>query len=79
MEKSQCGSWLQKKNNKLELKNYRPISLLPVSSKIFERYDSMFKFFAENDLISLNQCGFKPGDSCVNQLLSIRHNNLQIF
>ena len=35
-----------KKNNKQELKNYRPISLLPVSGKIFERllYNSMFKF-----------------------------------
>ena len=45
-----------KKNNKQELKNYRPIPLLPVSSKIFERllYDSMFKFFKENNLISLN-------------------------
>ena len=67
-----------KKSNKQELKNYRPISLLPVSSKIFEKllYDSMFKFFTENNLISLNQSGFKPGDSCVNQLLSITH---QIF
>ena len=44
-----------KKNNKQELKNYRPISLLPVSGKTFERllYDSMFKFFTENNLISL--------------------------
>ena len=67
-----------KENNKQELKNYRPISLLPVSSKIFERllYGSMFKFFTENNLISLNQSGFKPADSCVNQLLSITH---QIF
>ena len=64
-----------KKNNKQELKNYRPISSLPVSRKIFERllYDSVFKFFTENNLISLNQSGFKPGDSCVNQLLSITH------
>ena len=30
----------------------------------------MFKFFIENELISSNQSGFKPGDSCVNQLLS---------
>ena len=67
-----------KRNNKQELKNYCPISLLPVSSKIFERllYDSMFKFFTDNNLISLNQSGFKPGDSCVNQLLPITH---QIF
>ena len=40
-----------KENNKQELKNYHPISLLPVSGKIFERllYDSMFKFFTENN------------------------------
>ena len=30
----------------------------------------MFKFFIENYLISPNQCGFKTGDSCINQLLS---------
>ena len=36
-------------------------------------YDSTFKFFAENNLISQNQSGFKPGDSCTNQLLSITH------
>ena len=65
----------KKKKNKQELKNYRPISLLPVSSKIFERllYDSMFKFFTENNLISPNQSGFKPGGSFVNKILSITH------
>ena len=31
----------------------------------------MFKFFIENKLISSNQSGFKPGDSCVNQLVFI--------
>ena len=31
----------------------------------------MFKFFLENELISPNQSGFKPGDSCINQLLAI--------
>ena len=36
----------------------------------------MFKFFTESNLISLNQSGFKPGESCVKQLLSISH---QIF
>ena len=68
-----------KKNNKQELKNYSPISFLPVSSKIFERllYGSMFKFFTENNLISLNQSDFKPGDSCVNQLLLIKHQILK--
>ena len=30
-------------------------------------------FFTENNLISPNQSGFRPGDSCVNQLLAIKH------
>ena len=33
----------------------------------------MFTFFTENNLISPNQSGFRPGDSCVNQLLAITH------
>ena len=31
----------------------------------------MFSFLIENGLISQNQSGFKPGDSCINKLLSI--------
>ena len=70
-----------KKNNKQEVKNNRTISLLPVSSKIFERllYDSMFKFFTEDSLISQNQLGFKPGDSCTDQLLSVKHQIYKSF
>ena len=33
----------------------------------------MFEFFIENKLISSSQSGFKPGDSCTYQLLSITH------
>ena len=31
----------------------------------------MFEFFTENELISHSQSGFKPGDSCISQLLCI--------
>ena len=31
----------------------------------------MFDFFITNYRTSTNQPGFKPGDSCINQLLSI--------
>ena len=34
----------------------------------------MFQFFIKNDLISPSESGFKPGDSCINQFLSITHN-----
>ena len=39
----------------------------------------MFKFFIENELISPNQSGFKPGDSCTNQLLAITHEIYKSF
>ena len=39
----------------------------------------MFGFFLDKDLISANQSGFKPGDSCINQLLSITHNIYKSF
>ena len=39
----------------------------------------MFDFFTKNNLTSDNQSGSKPGDSCVNQLLSITHEIYQSF
>ena len=39
----------------------------------------MFEFFTKNDLMSHNQSGFKPGDSCINQLLSITHEIYKSF
>ena len=64
-----------KKGSKQNLKNYRPVSLLPICGKIFERliFNEMFSFFLANNLLAPNQSGFKPGDSCINQLLSITH------
>ena len=72
---------VHKKGNKQSLKNYRPISLLPICSKIFEQnvYNEMFTFFAENNLISPNQSGFRPGDFCINQLLAITHEIYESF
>ena len=44
---------VHKKNDKQRLNNYRPLSLLPICSKILERliFNKMFVFFIENDLI----------------------------
>ena len=72
---------VHKKDYRQILKNYRPISLLPIAGKIFERllYDRMFEFFTANNLISKNQSRFSPGESCFNQLLSITHEIYQSF
>ena len=72
MEKGERSAYSQdKKNDRQCLEYYRPISLLPVCGKILESliFDEIFPFFIKIDLISQNQSGFKPGDSCVNQLL----------
>ena len=53
--------------------------MLPVCGKIPERiiHNKKFEFFSENELISHNQSGFRPGDSCINQLLCITHDIYQ--
>ena len=72
---------VHKKGDNQILKNYQPISLLPIAGKIFERllYDRMFEFFIASNLIYKNQSGFRPGDSCIDQLLSIAHKMYQSF
>ena len=65
---------VHKKGDKRVLRNYRPVSLLPICGKIFERlmYNNLYEFFIKHDLISSNQSGFKQGDSCIYQLLLLR-------
>ena len=50
-----------KKDNQYQLKNYRPISLLPGISKILEKivYNRLFSFLNMNELLIPNQFGFR--------------------
>ena len=61
---------IHKKEDKQLVKNYRPISLLPICGKIFEKliFDNLYAYLVSNNLITKNQSGFVPGDSCTNQL-----------
>ena len=64
---------MYKKGNKDLINNYRPMSLLLIFSKIYEKciYDTLYNNFEGNNLFSRSQSSFRKGDSCVSQLLSI--------
>ena len=64
---------IHKKSEKQKINNYRPISLLPICSKIFEKiiFNHLYRFLTTNNLITKKQSGFRPGDSTTNQLLDL--------
>ena len=66
---------IHKKDSRSCKTNYRPISLLPVFGKLFEKiiFDSIYGHLQKNSLLTPHQSGFQPGDSTINQLLSITH------
>ena len=74
MGKSKCYP-SSLKGDKQIINNYRPVSVLPIYSKIFEKltFNSLFEYLKDNKLLNCNQSGFRSGDSCVHQLLSITH------
>ena len=61
--------------------NYRPVSVLPICGKVFEKitFNSFFVHLYNNNLLNSNQSGFTPGDSCVRQLISIPHDIYKAF
>ena len=72
---------VHKKGDKLELRNYCPVSLLRICGKIFEKllYNALYSFFEDHKLLNPCQSGFKKNDSCINQLGSITHEFYSAF
>ena len=70
-----------KKGNKQLIRNYRPISLLPICGKIFEKivFNCLYSYLNDNSLLTRNQSGFRPGDSTTNQLLYLVNEIHQSF
>ena len=56
---------IYKKGEPTDLSNYRPISLLPTTSKIFERiiYIQLQEYLNRNNLFAEQQYGFRPNHS----------------
>ena len=55
--------------------NYRPISLLPILSKNFEKliFTKIYEHITNNDLLTEKQSGYRPGHSTHIQLLYLTH------
>ena len=53
--------------------NYRPISVLPVLSKVFEKciYNQLTSYFSSENIITPTQYGFKPGGTFVDCLVGL--------
>jgi Reverse transcriptase (RNA-dependent DNA polymerase) len=72
---------IYKKGQKSQLNNYRPISILPVFSKILEKIvaNRLLNFLQQHDILAKNQHGFLPGkstDSAAAELLDKVYNSL---
>ena len=64
---------LHKAESKSDRNNYRPISVLPVLSKIFERHlhNSLSEFLRSNNLLYYRQSGFRKNFSTETALISM--------
>ena len=70
-----------KKSNKQLINNNWPLSLLTICAKVFETiiFNSLFKYFYNNNLLHNNQSNFRPGDSSLHHLFSIIHDIYKAF
>ena len=81
MERRWHNSSIQKKNSKQIVDNYRPVSLLPICSKIFEKliFDCICEFLSKNNLSNNNQSGLRPNGSCIHQLIALTRKIFSAF
>jgi len=66
----------KKAGNRSDPYNYRPISIIPVEAKVFQRiiYDQLYHYLNENDLLSRHQSGFRSLHSTVTALIEATDN-----
>ena len=72
---------LHKGDRKDDVNNYRPISILPILGKIFERivYNQLYYFLEKYNLLHCNQFGFRKNRSTIDAVmdqLDFVYNNL---
>ena len=69
-----------KEENKEFTTNYKPITLLPIFAKVFEKiFMNLYNHLVRNKLLTSHQSGFRPGDSVTNQLVYFVHGIFKKF
>ncbi len=70
-----------KKGPRHKPESYRPISIIPVISKLFQLliFDQLSTFFENNNLLSLSQFGFRKGKSTTNAIDKVVLEVLSVF
>jgi len=67
---------LYKEDIKSDPNNYRPVSILPVVSKIIEKviFKQLYEYLTDNNLLAVSQHGFRPMHSTLTALLEVTNN-----
>ena len=70
-----------KQGKNLQAENHRPISVLPVFSKILEKimYNRVYNYFVENKLLFSKQFGFQINPSTEHAILELVRNITKSF
>ena len=70
---------IHKDGDKYDVNNYRPISVLPVLSKIIERavHDQLYSFLTDNNILNSCQSGFRCNHSTSTSLIDVSDYILQ--
>lgn len=73
---------VHKAGTKMDPSNFRPISVLPIFSKILQRavHGMMYKYLQEHNLLSSHQSGFRPlhsTTSCLTHVTNILLHNIE--
>ena len=66
---------IPKVDNPANNKDYRPISVLPVLSKVYERVilSQLLDFINQQRILKITQSGYRKGHSCITLLLKLRN------